>query len=234
VISNRWLCLLLLGILSKRSTGQVLTAADWQKSFASEPFMRLKEPEASMHRDFTDEDFKTFVLTDRLLKQAPHLRRTLDAWKKSNMSAIADRILPYLPADASIKATVYSVIKPKSNSFVLEADTSPAIFLYLDPEQSESEFENIVAHESHHIGFSDADKQYKSRIKSLPENARKAAKRMGAFGEGLAVLAAAGFADAVGTGSTAMPPSRDAYTNSVGIQAYKTSSCLFFWYLCFG
>ncbi len=221
VISNRWLCLLLLiatavgaagddrvqltlniseaeavlGILSKRSTGQVLTAADWQKIFASEPYMRLKKREASMHRDFTDEDFKTFVLTDRLLKQAPYLRRTLDAWKKSNMSAIADRILPYLPADASIKASVYPVIKPKSNSFVFEADTSPTIFLYLDPEQSESEFENTVAHESHHIGFSDAEKQYESRIKSLPENARQAAKWMGAFGEGLAVLAASGSAD---------------------------------------
>lgn len=95
-----------------------------------------------------------------------------------------------------MKSSVYPVIKPKTNSFVFETDTNPAIFLYLDPEQSQSEFENIVAHESHHIGFSDANKRYEERIKSLPENARKAAEWMGAFGEGLAVLAAAGSADA--------------------------------------
>lgn len=184
-----------LAILSKRAAGQDVAAADWQKLFASEPYLRLKKREASMHRDFTDEDFKAFVLSDGLAKQAPSLQRTLDAWKKSDLPVTANRILPYLPPDANVKASVYPVIKPRTNSFVFETDTNPAIFLYLDPEQSQSEFENIVAHESHHIGFSDANKQYEERIKSLPENARKAAEWMGAFGEGLAVLAAAGSAD---------------------------------------
>ncbi len=111
------------------------------------------------------------------------------------MKAAADRILPYLPSTAKVKASVYPVIKPKTNSFVFETDTNPAIFLYLDPEQSQSEFENIVAHESHHIGFSDAMKQYEAKVKTLPPNAQKAAEWMGAFGEGLAVLAAAGSPD---------------------------------------
>jgi putative zinc-dependent peptidase DUF5700 len=184
-----------LSILSKHAAGQDVAAADWQKLFASEPYVRLKKREAVMHRDFTDEDFKAFVLSDGLAKQAPSLQRTLDAWKKSDLLLVANRILPYLPPDANVKARVYPVIKPKTNSFVFETDTDPAIFLYLDPEESQSEFENIVAHESHHIGFSDANKQYEDRIKSLPENARKAAGFMGEFGEGLAVLAAAGSAD---------------------------------------
>lgn len=184
-----------LAILEKRAAGLTVTEADWQTLFTSEPYQRLKKREASMHRDFTDADFKAFVLSDELARKAAALRRTLESWKKTDLTATANRILPYLPPDARVKASVYPVIKPKTNSFVFETDTNPAIFLYLDPEQSQSEFENTVAHESHHIGFSDANKRYEERIKTLPENARKAAEWMSAFGEGLAVLAAAGSAD---------------------------------------
>ena len=184
-----------LAILNQRAAGQPVTDADWQRLFTSEPYLRLKKREASMHRDFTDEDFKNFVLSDNLAKQAPALQRRLDTWKQADLRATANRILPYLPADARVKASVYPVIKPKTNSFVFETTTNPAIFLYLDPEESQSEFENVVAHESHHIGFSDVNQQYEERIKSLPQNPHKAAEWMGAFGEGLAVLAAAGSAD---------------------------------------
>jgi hypothetical protein len=184
-----------LAIMDKHSAGKAVTAADWRKLFSSEPYVRLKKREASMHRDFTDEEFKRFVLSDSLGKKLPLLQRTLETWKKADLGATARRTLPYLPATARVKASVYPVIKPKTNSFVFETETNPAIFLYLDPEESQSEFENIVAHESHHIGFSDANRQYEERIKSLPENARKAAEWMGAFVEGLAVLAAAGSAD---------------------------------------
>ena len=52
-----------------------------------------------------------------------------------------------------------------------------------------------MAHESHHIGFAEAGRRYDAQIASLPEDARKAAAWMGAFGEGLAVLAAAGGPD---------------------------------------
>ncbi len=184
-----------LDIVEKRVAGKELAEADWQRLFTAEPYVRLKKRESSLHRDFTDDDFKKFVLSEDVAKRAPELRRTLDAWKKADLLAIARRILPYLPADAHVRAKVYPVIKPKTNSFVFETDTDPTIFLYLDPAESESEFANIIAHESHHIGFSDAGKKYEERIKGLPENARKAAEWMGAFGEGLAVLAAAGSSD---------------------------------------
>ena len=185
-----------LAIVEARSAGKAATDADWQRLFTTEPYLRLKKREASLHRDFTDDDFRNFVLSDDVAKRAPELRRALDEWKKADLRAIAQRILPYLPADARVQAKVYPVIKPKTNSFVFETSTDdPAIFLYLDPAESQSQFANIVAHESHHIGFSGADKKYEERIKPLPENAHKAAEWMGAFGEGLAVLAAAGSAD---------------------------------------
>jgi hypothetical protein len=185
----------LLVILDKRAAGNAVGDADWQKLFSSEPYVRLKKREASMHRDFTDEDFKHFVLSEGLAKKAPQLARTLETWKKADWRAVAKRILAYLPADARVKASVYPVIKPKTNSFVFETNTNPAIFLYVDPEESQSEFENIVAHESHHIGFSGANRHYTEQINSLPPNPQKAGEWMGAFGEGLAVLAAAGSAD---------------------------------------
>lgn len=184
-----------LAILGKRSASQAVADADWRPLFDSEPYIRLKRREAAMRRDFTDDEFKRFVLSDDVARRAPALRRTLEAWKKADLRATAQRILAYLPQDAQVRAKVYPMIKPKPNSFVFEAAVDPAIFLYLDPEQSQSDFENTVAHESHHIGYSGASSRYDDRIKRLPDDARKAAQWMGAFGEGLAVLAAAGSAD---------------------------------------
>lgn len=180
-----------LAILGRPAAGD----AGWQRLFATEPYVRLKKREAGMHRDFGDDDFKRFVLSEDLAKRAPELRRTLDAWQRTDLAVVAERILPYLPPDARVRAKVYPVIKPRPNSFVFEAATDPAIFLYLDPRQSPAEFANTVAHESHHIGYSDANKRYDERIAALPQHARQAAEWMGAFGEGLAVLAAAGSAD---------------------------------------
>ena len=184
-----------LAIVEKRAAGKEVPAADWQALFASEPYVRLKKRELSMRREFDDNDFRRFVFSDDLGKRAAALRRTLDAWKQADLRAAAARVLPYLPKDARIRAKVYPVVKPKTNSFVFEAATDPAIFLYLDPDQSAAEFANTIAHESHHVGYTAASAAYAERIKALPENARAAAQWMGAFGEGLAVLAAAGTPD---------------------------------------
>src|SRR5262249_51799478 len=86
-------------------------------------------------------------------------------------------------------------IKPQTNSFVFEAGANAAIFLYLDSKIPRGQFEYTVAHELHHIGLSSLEEKYEQRIQTLPENARKAARWMGAFGEGMAVLAAAGSPD---------------------------------------
>ena len=188
-----------LAILDKRAHHEDVAEADWHKVFATTPYRRLKERETSMRRSFTDEDFIKFVTT--LDERREELRRTLRQWQSADLSAVAQRPLRYLPAQASIRADVYPVIKPQSNSFVFEPATAPAIFLYLDPKESRAEFENIVAHEAHHIGLSSLNAAYEERIQSLPQDAREAARWMGGFGEGMAVLAAAG--------STDVPPMAD-------------------------
>jgi hypothetical protein len=191
-----------LAILALRAAGQPIDEAQWQKLFATEPYERLKVREAAIAKRFNapenvlkDEDFKKFVLSDELLRRAPELRATLARWKETDLRQTGRRVLQYLPASATIRAKVYPTIKPNTNSFVWETATNPAIFLYLDPQVSEAKFENTVAHELHHIGLASAQAEYEQRIKALPERPRAVADAMGAFGEGLAMLAAAGSPD---------------------------------------
>jgi hypothetical protein len=59
-----------LAILDKRAAGTAVTDSDWQRLFATEPYIRLQKREAAMHRDFNDDDFKTFVLSPGLAEKA--------------------------------------------------------------------------------------------------------------------------------------------------------------------
>jgi hypothetical protein len=182
-------------ILDQSFAGTPISDSDWQNLFATEPYVRLKKREAAMHRDFTDDDFKRFVLSPELMANRSALRHTLDAWKQADLVASARRVLTYLPQQAVIKAKVFPVIKPKINSFVFETTTDPAIFLYLDPQESAAKFENTVAHELHHIGYASVESLAEATQKDVPANAKPAVEWMGAFGEGFAMLAAAGGPD---------------------------------------
>ncbi|MGB7294168.1 MAG: DUF5700 domain-containing putative Zn-dependent protease, partial [Candidatus Aminicenantales bacterium] len=159
--------------------------------------VRLKKRESEMKRPFEDEEFREFVLSSELLARADALEATLARWKSADMKAAAARALAYLPAGTSIRAKVYPVIKPKTNSFVFELKTDPAIFLYLNPEMNAAQLENTVAHELHHIGYAAAclPAYETERFKSKPPEVRTVLEWVGAFGEGLAMLAAAGGPD---------------------------------------
>lgn len=185
-----------LAIAAKLAAREVVSESEWTALFATEPYLRLEKREASFQRPFSQVAFREFAAGPALASRLPELRRTLDAWKRADLPAAARRILPYLPAEARIRATVYPVVKPRTNSFVFETATDPAIFLYLDPAKSEEEFANTVAHELHHVGLASLGAAYDARLEKLQAAARKAAEWMGAFGEGLAMLAAAGSADA--------------------------------------
>lgn len=177
--------------------GAQITDADWQKLFATEGYRRLKKREAAMKRAFTDDDFRKFVLSPELLARVEKLHATLDAWKAADVSRPAQLALAYLPDDATIKASVYPAIKPLQNSFVFEVETDPAIFLYLDPEVSDEEFVNTLAHELHHIGYGTAcpTKEVAADTAKQPAPVQMLRKWVSAFGEGYAMLAAAGGPD---------------------------------------
>jgi hypothetical protein len=138
-----------------------------------------------LKRAFEDTTFRNFVLSDELLARAPALRATLDKWLTVDATKAGARALSYLPSSATIRARIYPSIKPRTNSFVFEAATNPAIFLYLDPKVSDAEFDNTLAHELHHIGYASACRGER----------KGALVYMGTFAEGRAVLAAAGSPD---------------------------------------
>jgi len=186
-----------LNVLAKRKVNQPISEADWQRVFQSEGYVRLKKRETSMQRSFEDTDFKTFVLSDELGQRAHALEETLARWRNADVTRAGRLALAYLPKDAQIRAKIYPVIKPRENTFVFEVKTDPAIFLYLDPAKSREQFENTLAHELHHIGYGGScpSKSTSDEIAKLPLNVQIALKVIGAFGEGFAMLAAAGGPD---------------------------------------
>jgi hypothetical protein len=184
-----------LSILARRTAGEPVPESDWARVFGSEPYRRLKQRETELKRSFEDDAFRRFILSDSVLERARDLDRTLTAWKRADLEAAARRVLAYLPAQARIRAKVFPVIKDQTNSFVFELRNDPTIFLYVDPTLSAEKFENTVAHELHHIGLASVTGEMEAALRGLPERSRAAAEWMGAFGEGMAMLAAAGGPD---------------------------------------
>lgn len=186
-----------LAILAKRKANRPVTETDWHRVFQSEGYIRLKQRETSMRRSFEDADFKTFVLSDALAERAQALEETLAKWKHADITRAAQLALAYLPQEALIKAKIYPVIKPRENSFVFDTKNDPAIFLYIDPTTSREKFENTLAHEFHHIGYARICpvKEAEDEINKLQPNVQATLTWIGAFGEGFAMLAAAGGPD---------------------------------------
>jgi hypothetical protein len=148
-----------------------------------------------MQRPFEDLSFQAFVQSAELQNQAPALRETLGRWRAVDLQASARKVSAYLPGGAQIRATVHFVIKPRTNSFVFDLERDPAVFMYLDPQVGPGKLENTVAHELHHVGLQGVLNR-RSSWKEASETPRGLARTyVGAFGEGFAMLAAAGGPD---------------------------------------
>ena len=179
-----------LAILELRQAGRPVPEGAWARLFESEGYRRLEARERSMGREFDDSTFRAFITSDTLLPRAPALRRTLREWRTARLDEAGRRALAYLPASTPIRAKVYLLIKPRTNSFVFEPAIDPAIMLYLDPASTRAQLENTVAHELHHIGYAAA---CDSPTDAPADSAVATALQwLGAFGEGVAMLAAAG------------------------------------------
>ena len=144
-----------------------------------------------MRRPFTDSSFAQFVTSDTLVARYAGLARTVEALERIDVSAAAARAMAYLPAGTRLRAVLYLEIKPVTNSFVFTGrDSVPSIFLYVNTEDTPAQLENTMAHELHHIGLNAA-------CPDIPHPHATAAQEMlmrflGAYGEGQAMLAAAG------------------------------------------
>jgi hypothetical protein len=182
-----------LAILESQAAGKPVPEAAWARLFETDGYRRLKAREASMGRAFEDSSFRHFLTSDTLLRRTASLRRTLRDWSEADFAAASRRALAYLPAGVATGAKVYLLIKPKTNSFVFDVGTDPAVMLYLDPARTREQLENTVAHELHHVGYGTAcDSQGDAAADSALYTARL---WLGGFAEGIAMLAAAGGPD---------------------------------------
>lgn len=182
-------------ILHKEQAHQPITADDWKTLFATVPYQWLKAREAFMHRDFADTDFRKFLESPESIARTAEWEETLASMERANMTGLGVRVLEWLPPEAIIHAQVFPEIKPQTNSFVWRNEKGEAaIFLYIE-KQTQAQFENTVAHECHHIGLASLDAQQQKLLTGLPANVRQTVDWLGAFGEGDAMLAAAGSAD---------------------------------------
>lgn len=182
-----------LAILEQEFAARPVDERQWHRLFSAEGYWRLKQREDYMKRTFTDADFRGFLQSDTLIRRTPALRQTVTGFEKVDVSSAARQALSYLPSGARIIARLYPEIKPHTNSFVFSADSIPGIFVYVDPATTPAEFQNTLTHELHHIGLnsvcpSDPDTLLKEPLRTL-------VYRMGGFGEGFAMLAAAGSPD---------------------------------------
>lgn len=179
-------------ILRLRQAGRPPADSDWQRLFSSAGYRALARRETSFKRPFSDDRFKAFVLSDSLLARAPGVIATLDAWRHIDVHGAANLALAYLPAGTPLHSTVFFEIKPQGNSFVFDLDGQRAIFLNVDPSKSGPQVENTVAHELHHVGITAACPDTGAVRDSA---VWRTEQWMTGFGEGLAMLAAAGGPD---------------------------------------
>ncbi len=160
----------------------------------SEGLWALHAREASMRRDLTDSALLSFLRSDSMVARSHTIRATLARWREANITGAVRRAAAYLPAGTPIRATLYFEIKPRLNTFVFRTDSGPSLFVAIDSSISSGGFENELAHELHHIGYDAACDGRRDTTQTEP--LKTTLSWMTAFGEGWAVLAAAGGPDA--------------------------------------
>ncbi|MBV9270951.1 MAG: hypothetical protein JO165_07655 [Candidatus Eremiobacteraeota bacterium] len=182
-----------LAILHKLQQHGIPTQDDWARLFATRGYERLEQREAQFKVPFTESQFKAFLTSPSTVAQTDSFEKTIDAWTSASLSEMESRARAYLPADSTLRATVYPLIKQRKNSFVYQLDTDPAIMLYVDAAVSQAQFTNTVSHELLHVG--DAENcpppDVRTNENSLSPRQEAMLEWLSAFGEGWAVLAAA-------------------------------------------
>jgi hypothetical protein len=181
-----------LHILRMARAGEPVQDRDWNRLILCESYRRLHQREAALGAEFTDRSFKDFVLSQALTQKAELLEAAVERWKRMDWVPTAHRALDYLPAGARIRATMIPTIKPKPNSFVCSGASGNLVYLYLDPLATAPQLENTIAHELHHIGLAAFGPIKQRLFEHLGPSVRSAISWLEAFGEGLAMLCAAG------------------------------------------
>jgi hypothetical protein len=186
-----------LSIIRSVASGETPTARQLSALFESQGYDHLKEREAAMGRAFTDSSFAQFLTADSVAARLPAIARVIPELEHVDVTAAARMALAYLPARTPIRARLYLEVKPHTNSFVFTGrDSVPSIFIYVKTDETAAQLNNTLAHELHHIGTNAACRNAPSVDSTHTTPAeRMLLEYLTAFGEGRAMLAAAGGPD---------------------------------------
>ncbi len=179
-----------LGVIDRASRHEPMDSTAWHAVSRSEGYRALVARDSVFGVRRNDSAFVAFLLTDSLAAVRDSLRARVAAMATLDVGQAARQALAYAPANARIRATIFPVIKPFPNSFVFGSDTAPQIFLFVNVDESPAHFRNRLTHELHHVALNSACAE--DPDPALPEPVHALVLNLGGFGEGLAMLAAAG------------------------------------------
>lgn len=182
-----------IAILAEQAEGGGVRPESWERFWKSDGFVRLKKRQESFGVKDVEAGFREFLASAEPRAHLAELRQAVAEWKRLDVTAAARRAAAYLPPGIPLRATIYPVIKKSENSFVFELDKDPAMFMFVDPRKGPAKLENTLAHELHHVGMAGCPRP--PDFDRLSAAQKKAFDDLGGFGEGLAVLAAAGGPD---------------------------------------
>lgn len=182
-------------LASRAEKGSSVSSSDLERLAHTNGFRHLQERESRYGSVLSDSALKEFVtgLTGRIDAYRAELREL----ESMDVNAAARRAAAYLPEGTALRARMYLEIKPRPNSFVFKgADSVPSIFFAVQPGRTRAQAMNTLTHELHHIGVASACRNVKS-VGSTHASPAVATllEYLSAFGEGRAMLAAAGGAD---------------------------------------
>jgi hypothetical protein len=115
-----------LAILAKKKVNQLITEADWQRLFPAKVIFASRNGRRQCNVLLKTQSSNPLSFP-MIWQRAQFLAETLAKWKGADVSRAAGLALAYLPQAARIQAKIYPEIKPKTNSFVFDVKTDPAI-----------------------------------------------------------------------------------------------------------
>lgn len=177
-------------ILEIRAAGGIPTQEDWDRLWESEGFRRLVARQTSMGRDGTRDGVGAYLLDDATLERLDEFKAGVARWESVSAREAGALASAYLPSGTPLEAKVYPVIKHTTNSFVFDLTNDPAVFFTIGTFGSAEELQNVMAHELHHVGSARCAQP--EGVEELTPEARRVVSWLSAFGEGMAMLAAAG------------------------------------------
>jgi len=182
-------------LASRVAQGRSVSSSDLERLNHTNGFRHLQERESRYGGVLNDSALREFVIG--LSGRIDAYRAELRELEKIDVNAAATRASAYLPKGTELRARMYLEVKPRANSFVFNGvDSVPSIFLAVQPGRTRAQAMNTLTHELHHIGVASACRNAKSVDSArISPPVATLLEYLSAFGEGRAMLAAAGGPD---------------------------------------